>query len=163
MHNLCTLSQDWTPLNQVEQAAEGSKGRQNNHVCLHCYLKNFTEDSTAFKDILLGFTIPLLVFFYKCSRPTPWPFLDVSSCLQDSLWAQTRQTERLTSFEHLNTIKWDEMNEPQTFASIEIALPGFFFACWLSCLTKKSETGVQRIRSRWSWLVFYLSIHSFSS
>ena len=62
MHNLCTLSQDWTPLNQVEQAAEGSKGRQSNHVILHCYLKNFSEDSKAFKGILLGVTIPLLVF-----------------------------------------------------------------------------------------------------
>ena len=84
-HNLCTLlSQDWTPLNQVEQAAEGSTGRQNHHVILHCYLKKISEDSKAVKGSLLGFTILLLVF-YKCSRPTPWPFLDVSSSLQDSL------------------------------------------------------------------------------
>ena len=164
-HNLCTLlSQDWTPLNQVEQAAEGSTGRQNHNVICIAISKKLVRTQRQSKAVCWASQFYYL-FFYKCSRPTPWPFLDVSSSLQDSLWAQTRQTERLTSFERLNTIQWDEINElnHRRFARIEIALPGFFFACWLSCLTKKSETGVQRIRRRLSWLMFHLSIHSFST
>ena len=163
MHNLCTLSQDWTPLNQVEQAAEGSKGRQSNHVILHCYLKNFSEDSKAFKGILLGFTIPLLVFFtIALDLPHGHFWMFQVPCRTRCEHRQGKLKDWQVSniwiqFSGMKSVKH------RPFASIEIALPGFFFACWLSCLTKKSETGVQRIRSCWSWLVFYLSIHSFSS